>query len=113
MTLKKLFVAALTALAAFNSYGNDQADNPKREFRGAWIHTIFQSQYSRQSTNENQQYLRGLLDKLQDAGCNAIIFQVRPQADALYPSGVLYILIICIMQKICTVLCIIRSSFYA
>ena len=47
MTLKKLFVAALTALAAFNSYGNDQADNPKREFRGAWIHTIFQSQYSR------------------------------------------------------------------
>lgn len=86
MTLKKLFVAALTALAAFNSYGNDQADNPKREFRGAWIHTIFQSQYSRQSTNENQQYLRGLLDKLQDAGCNAIIFQVRPQADALYPS---------------------------
>ena len=29
------------------------------------------------------------------------------------PEGVLYILIICIMQKICTVLCIIRSSFYA
>ncbi|MEG0011910.1 MAG: family 10 glycosylhydrolase [Muribaculaceae bacterium] len=62
------------------------AQNPKREFRGAWMHTVFQSQYSKQSTEENKKYLCDQLDKLQDAGVNAIVFQVRPQADALYPS---------------------------
>jgi uncharacterized lipoprotein YddW (UPF0748 family) len=63
-----------------------QSSNPKREFRGAWMHTIFQSQYTKMSPSECQQYLRDQLDKLQAAGCNAVVFQVRPQADALYPS---------------------------
>ncbi len=31
-------------------------------------------------------YTREQLDKLHDAGCNAVIFQVRPTADALYKS---------------------------
>lgn len=62
------------------------AQNPKREFRGAWMHTIGQGQYAKQSTEENKKYLRDQLDKLQATGVNAIIFQVRPQADALYPS---------------------------
>ena len=61
-------------------------EQPVREFRGAWIHTIFQKQYSRQSTAENKAYLCRLLDSLRLCGCNAIVFQVRPQADALYPS---------------------------
>ena len=60
--------------------------NPKREFRGAWLHTVFQDQYHRQSTAKNKEYLRQQLDKLHDAGVNAIVFQVRPQADAFYPS---------------------------
>lgn len=59
---------------------------PVREFRGAWMHTVFQSQYSRQSTAENKAYLCRQLDSLRLCGCNAIVFQVRPQADALYPS---------------------------
>ena len=61
-------------------------EQPVREFRGAWIHTIFQKQYSRQSTAENKAYLCQQLDSLRQCGCNAIVFQVRPQADALYPS---------------------------
>lgn len=81
--MKKLFVAAL--LAAATLIGAN-AQNPKREFRGAWMHTVFQEQYHRQSTEENKAYLRDQLDKLQDAGVNAVIFQVRPQADAFYPS---------------------------
>ena len=60
--------------------------NPKREFRGAWMHTVFQDQYHKQSTEENKKYLRDQLDKLKEAGVNAVIFQVRPQADAFYPS---------------------------
>lgn len=64
------------------------AQNPKREFRGAWMHTVFQDQYHKQSTEENKAYLRDQLDKLKDAGVNAVIFQVRPQADAFYPSEI-------------------------
>lgn len=60
--------------------------NPKREFRGAWLHTVFQDQYKRQNEQQNKAYLCAQLDSLQAAGCNAVIFQVRPQADAFYPS---------------------------
>lgn len=62
------------------------AENPKREFRGAWMHTVYQSQYSEKGTAELQAYLIDQLDKLQKAGVNAILFQVRPSADAFYPS---------------------------
>ena len=62
------------------------AQNPKREFRGAWLHTVFQDQYKRQNTQQNKAYLRRQLDNLKAAGCNAVIFQVRPQSDAFYPS---------------------------
>jgi uncharacterized lipoprotein YddW (UPF0748 family) len=63
-----------------------QAANPKREFRGAWLHTVFQDQYLRQSTAQNKRYLINQLDSLKLAGVNAIIFQVRPQSDAFYDS---------------------------
>lgn len=62
------------------------AGNPKREFRGAWLHTVFQDQYHRQSTDENIKYLRNQLDQLKASGVNAVLFQVRPQADAFYKS---------------------------
>lgn len=60
---------------------------PKRDFRGAWIQTIYQG-YDKRSAAENQAYLIGLLDELQAAGINAVIFQVRPRADALYKSDI-------------------------
>lgn len=60
--------------------------NPKREFRGAWLHVIGQSQYQDMGTTKAKQYIQNQLDKLQAAGCNAVIFQVRPTADALYKS---------------------------
>ena len=62
------------------------ADSPKREFRGAWMHTVFQSQYKKQTTDENKQYIRRQLDLLKNAGINAVFFQVRPQSDAFYHS---------------------------
>ena len=63
------------------------AQNPKREFRGAWLHTVYQSQYKSQTTAQNQAYLRRQLDSLQAVGVNAILFQVRPQSDAFYASN--------------------------
>lgn len=61
-------------------------DNPKREFRGAWIHTVHQGQYAKMTTAENKAYLCDQLDKLKAAGCNVVVFQVRPSADAFYES---------------------------
>lgn len=78
-----LFIAPIVM---FLSTISMTAENPKREFRGAWMHTVFQGQYHKQNTEENKAYLRDQLDKLKDAGVNAIIFQVRPQADSFYPS---------------------------
>ncbi|MDE6136443.1 MAG: family 10 glycosylhydrolase, partial [Muribaculaceae bacterium] len=59
---------------------------PKREMRGAWLHTVYQEQYLRSTTADNQARLRRQLDSLQAMGVNAVIFQVRPQADAFYDS---------------------------
>lgn len=63
-----------------------EPQSPIREFRGAWLHTVFQSQYAQQTTAQNKAYLRDQLDRLHQAGINVVIFQVRPQADAFYPS---------------------------
>lgn len=64
----------------------NQADRyPKREFRGAWIQAV-NGQFRGMSTEKMQQTLIAQLNSLQQAGINAIIFQVRPEADALYAS---------------------------
>lgn len=62
------------------------AQNPKREFRGAWLHVIGQTQWQNKSTEQAKEYIRDQFQKLQDVGCNAVIFQVRPTADAMYKS---------------------------
>lgn len=59
----------------------------KREFRGAWIQAI-NGQYIGKSTSDIQQKLSQQLDILQSQGVNAIIFQVRPECDALYKSDI-------------------------
>ena len=60
---------------------------PKREFRGAWLHTVAQSKYAGMNEREMKQYFVRLLDQLHDAGINTVIFQIRPQADAWYHSS--------------------------
>lgn len=61
-------------------------EHPKREFRGVWLPTAWQSRYAEHTVEENKKQLIELLDVLQATGINAVIFQVRPQADAFYPS---------------------------
>ena len=68
-----------------NSVFGQATEVPKREFRGAWIQAV-NGQFIGMSTAEMQQTLTTQLDALQQAGINAIIFQVRPEADALYMS---------------------------
>lgn len=57
----------------------------KREFRGAWIQCV-NGQFQGMSKDKMQSTLKYQLDELQKDGVNAIIFQVRPECDALYVS---------------------------
>lgn len=61
---------------------------PKREFRGAWIQVVHQSRYQHMSPDEMKQYFVRLLDELKACNVNAIVFQVRPAADAFYASPI-------------------------
>ena len=83
MNIKNLF-SLLIALwcCAFCA----MAQSPKREFRGAWIQCV-NGQFQGMEAKQMQQVLTSHLDALQKAGINAIIFQVRAEADALYKSN--------------------------
>ncbi len=58
---------------------------PKREFRGAWIQCV-NGQFQGMSKERMQAELTRHLDALKRCNINVVIFQVRPEFDALYPS---------------------------
>ena len=60
----------------------------KREFRGAWIQTAFQGEYKDMTPVQMRKDFIRKLNYLQKCGINAIIFQVRPEADAFYKSDI-------------------------
>ncbi|MGQ0641242.1 MAG: glycoside hydrolase family 10 protein [Gemmatimonadaceae bacterium] len=60
-----------------------------REFRGVWVATVDNIDWPSKpglSTRQQQSELRELLDRAAALRLNAVIFQVRPSADALYLS---------------------------
>lgn len=66
-----------------------QAQSPKHEFRGAWIATVANLDWpscTSCSSDTQKADLISILDGLQQAGINAVVFQVRTEADALYDS---------------------------
>ena len=84
MKIKNLLV--LLMLLCIVGVTDTQNRFPKREFRGAWIQCV-NGQFQGMSAQQMQQMLTRQLDYLQDAGINAVIFQVRAEADALYRSS--------------------------
>lgn len=69
-----------------------QDDALKREFRGAWIASVSNIDWPSNrfiSQEAQKQELVDMLDKLQEIGINAVIFQVKPSADTLYTSEIL------------------------
>jgi uncharacterized lipoprotein YddW (UPF0748 family) len=65
--------------------------SPLREFRAAWIATVANINWPSKpglSTEEQKAEALSILNYLQDNKFNAVIFQVRPQADALYKSDI-------------------------
>ncbi len=65
------------------------ADAAEREFRGAWVATVYNLDWpSRPGLPAETQkaQLRALLDRAAELKLNAILLQVRPASDALYAS---------------------------
>lgn len=62
---------------------------PKREFRAVWIATIgnidWPSSKDLSSEQQRKEFIQ-YLDFFQSIGLNAVIVQIRPAADAFYPS---------------------------
>ena len=83
--MRKLSLFILLSLALC-TYAEPRAPR----FRGAWIATVANIDWPSAEAVGNslrqQQEMLFLLDSLQSLGVNAIIFQVRPTADALYYS---------------------------
>lgn len=61
---------------------------PKREFRGAWIHTVGNEYFKTVSVDSIKALFIKTLNEFERVGINAVIFQVRPQADAFYISTI-------------------------
>jgi uncharacterized lipoprotein YddW (UPF0748 family) len=88
---KKLFTySALAAVCFLYCLAAIAQQVPKRELRAAWIATVANIDWpSKKGLNAQEQQVEyvKLLDHLKSVGMNAVIVQVRPVADALYPSS--------------------------
>lgn len=81
-----LLTVALLSSCKSKKLTYTQLEYPKREFRGAWLQTAWQDRYRSMNSTQMKAYFTNVLDNLQTSGINAVIFQVRPQADAFYYS---------------------------
>lgn len=85
------FLGLVGAIVALHSSQATGQIPPKREFRAAWIATVANLDWPTSTglTSDAQKgQLVSMLDQLRTAGITAVIFQVRPECDALYASPI-------------------------
>lgn len=89
MRLRYIYLFLVVALLASCSSRKNVTVTPypKREFRGAWIQAV-NGQFKGMDEKKMKGYLTEMLDNLQKVNVNAVIFQVRVEGDALYPSSI-------------------------
>ncbi|WP_432667581.1 family 10 glycosylhydrolase [Wukongibacter baidiensis] len=84
---------------AFRNLGNQNGfevenddSNQKRELRAIWVATVYGLDYPLAGVTTESETLKKeiieMLDNIQGMGFNTVFFQVRPAADALYPSKI-------------------------
>ncbi|MGP3949103.1 glycoside hydrolase family 10 protein [Streptomyces sp. 7N604] len=90
-------LSGLPAAGDANTYAPAQATDevlgvirrPERQFRGMWLATVANRDWPSRAglpADRQQAELIGFLDTAVQRRLNAVIFQVRPTADALWPS---------------------------
>ena len=89
--LRRLLVLAaiVSSAATVHAQSADSAPPVRREFRGVWVASVANIDWPSKpalSTWEQQEELLRVLNRSFALGLNAIVLQIRPAADALYPS---------------------------
>ena len=92
MRMIMLFLVGLCHLVSAQSFvpSGEKPPAVPREFRGAWSACVYNIDWpSRKglSAGAQQAELVRILNKMQSLNMNALIFQVRPNADAVYQSS--------------------------
>ena len=89
--MARLFKTYLVCILSAIAVCTLSAEGGLMPFRGAWIATVANIDWPSADavgyTDLQQEEMIWLLDSLQAIGINAIVFQVRPTADALYQSA--------------------------
>lgn len=86
--MRNLLATLLLFLYLTPSY--TQTNPPKREFRAAWIATVVNIDFppkGQWNSNVQQAEFIRIIEEFKTMNFNAVIFQVRPAADAFYPSS--------------------------
>ena len=84
-----LLVLILSTAAHAWQQVNENAPEPPREFRAAWVATVFNLDWPSRaglSAGQQKQELLNIITRAHKLRLNAIILQVRPNGDALYKS---------------------------
>lgn len=92
---KRIFALFFALIAVFASaisfFAQGKLPKVQREFRAVWIATVDNIDFPSSktlTTDEQKAELIKMLDLAQSLKYNCVIFQVRPQADALYDSKI-------------------------
>jgi len=91
--MRFLLLLLLTAIslhaADYRPSNGDQPPMPRREFRGAWVASVWNVDWPSKpglTPAKQRAELLSLLDLAAELRLNAIVLQVRPESDALYQS---------------------------
>ena len=89
--MKRFYLTLVLALVLSGMMAQVWAyGTPKREFRSAWVATVWGLDWPSQGAGADKQkaQMDRLLDSLQVNGFNAVNFQVRSMCDAMYRSSI-------------------------
>lgn len=84
-----LFLFILIFISLAEAHAAEAVPEPMREFRGAWVASVFNLNWPSRAglpVEAQQRELREILDTAVSLRLNAVLLQVRPSADALYAS---------------------------
>lgn len=90
MIILTSFVVILLIFLPFSkAVSADSPNSPKREFRAVWIATVtnidWPSKKGLSIQQQKDEFIK-LLNDVKEMGMNAVIVQIKPTADAFYPS---------------------------